>query len=103
MGITGALRELTARLAWLDLAVIAIATWRLAYMISSESGPWNIFVWLRQRLALGGLTSCIMCLSVWVGAAMLALHLAVPIMTWALAASGLALMLRSYTGVGLHD
>ena len=87
---------------WLDLLLLALATWRLSHMISREKGPYLIFQSLRTKAPLGGLTSCIYCLSVWVGFALLILHLFTPIVTWIFAVPGAALMLKSFTGAG-HD
>ena len=87
---------------WLDLAVLVFASWSLANMISREKGPWNIFERFRAWMPLGGLTACVYCSIRWIAIFLLILHLIAPIVIWALAISGAALMLRSYTGVG-HD
>jgi hypothetical protein len=54
---------------WLILGILAV--WRLSYLLTSESGPWQFFARMRQRLGtgfLGELTNCLYCLSVWVAA-----------------------------------
>lgn len=78
------------------LAEIALATWAIAFMISTTSGPFHVFEWLRAHLPLGGLTSCIICLSPWVAFVLWI----VPdgVIVWAFAAAGLALLLHSYSG-----
>lgn len=83
---------------WLDLFLLSVATLRLAYMLSSEAGPWGMFERLRARL--GGLTACLYCASVWVALLLAIVYHFVPIVIWLFAMSGLALALRSYTGFG---
>lgn len=65
----------------LRLTLAALAAWRLAYMLTSELGPWDIFARMRDRLGVpylradgwpdsnvGRLFSCIKCMSVWTSA-----------------------------------
>lgn len=82
-----------------DVLIIALATWRLAYMVTSEAGPWDVFARLRTRWPLGGLLTCVRCLSVWAAAALWLVYLtpASPVVLL-LAISAAALMLASYTG-----
>lgn len=87
---------------WLDMLLLALATWRIANMLTSEHGPWHIFGKMRRQVPLGGLTTCIYCMSVWVALILVPIYLFVPIIIWVFAISGAALMLRSYTGAG-HD
>lgn len=94
MGITS--------LTWLDLVLLAFASWSLASMISNENGPWHMFERFRTAYPLGGLTACVYCTMRWVALFLFVIHLFIPAVTWILAISGAALMLRSYTGVG-HD
>jgi len=81
-----------------ELVVWALATWRIAYLVSRERGPWAIAERVRARL--GGALACLYCASVWAA-----------LITWALwrveagraivivlAISGLALLLHRYTG-----
>lgn len=84
----------------LSLLVLALATWRLAYLITSERGPFNLAGRFRERFPLGGLTTCLKCASIWtaVGCYLLWLTPLQPLV-WLLAVSGAALMLASYTGV----
>jgi len=58
-----------------------------------------VFVTLRRRLPLGGLTECIICLAPWCAALLFLLERtpAAPLV-WVLAIAGGALMLGSYTG-----
>lgn len=86
----------------LDLLILALATWRLSYMVTSESGWYRIFEIIRTRI--GGATTCIYCFSVWASMVLLWCYLTpFVIIVYVLAISGLALVIRSYTGVGLHD
>jgi hypothetical protein len=47
----------------------ALATWRLAFLLAREDGPWYIFARLRNRLdssPLSQLLSCVKCVGMWV-------------------------------------
>lgn len=48
-----------------ELLVLALATWRLAFMLTVENGPLRIFARFRRITTLGGLLECIFCTSVW--------------------------------------
>lgn len=89
-------------LTWFDLVLLAFASWSLANMTAREQGPWRIFERFREAFPLGGLTACIYCTVRWIALFLFVVHLFAPAVTWVLAISGAALMLRSYTGVG-HD
>lgn len=86
-------------LSLLDLLVLALATWRLAYLISRENAPFNIMGRFRERFPLGGGVKCIYCTSIWTAVVMLLLWFT-PLqpIVWVFAVSGGALMLGSYTG-----
>ena len=88
------------QLSFLDLIVLSIATWRLAYFATREKGPFAIARRLRDRFPLGGLSTCTYCASFWCAALWLILWFTplVPIV-YIFALSGAALMLGSYTGV----
>ncbi|RPJ28028.1 MAG: DUF1360 domain-containing protein [Chloroflexi bacterium] len=63
-------------------SLFALATWRLSSMLVRERGPWNLFVWVRERAGIGhdekglpymvpdnvlaGILSCTWCASMWV-------------------------------------
>ena len=54
---------------WFKFVVAVLATWRVAYMLSSEDGPGDCVVRLRRALGdgfLGKLMDCFYCLSVWI-------------------------------------
>lgn len=65
----------------LRLTLAALASWRLAYMLTCELGPWDVFKRMRDKLGVpylredgwpitnaGRLFSCIKCMSVWTSA-----------------------------------
>jgi hypothetical protein len=91
---------MTLHLETLDLLVIALASWRLAYLAAKESAPFGIMTKLRQRTTLGGLLSCLYCSSWWAALVMLALWLiGAQVLVYVFAVSAAALMLGAYTGV----
>ena len=79
---------------------MALATWRLAYMLTYEMGPWGVFERLRGLTTLGGLLVCVYCTSVWAALALWVVW-GTPArpLVYVLAVSGAGLMLASYTGV----
>lgn len=84
----------------LDLLILALACWRLAYMLVREDGPAHIFARLRARTTFGGLLECVFCTSIWTAVLVFAVWLtpARPVVE-VLAISALALMAAKYTGV----
>lgn len=78
-----------------DVIVAALATWRIAHMLLYENGPFKVLRRLRVMLGVMyydddsdniasskyEITTCIWCLSVWVGAAVGVLWLLAPV--WA--------------------
>lgn len=57
--------------------IYALATWRVASLITSENGPFNVFARIRQAVGandpgeiagLRELFTCVWCMSVWVAA-----------------------------------
>ena len=88
----------------LDLLIVALATFYCAYAISATHGPWHVFEWLRLHIPLGGLTSCLVCLSPWLAALFYVLmftplYVAVNV----LAIAGASVLLYRYTGGGAID
>ncbi len=83
----------------LDLIILALATFYLSHAISASYGPWHVFEWLRVHLPLGGLTACLVCLSVWLAAALYIL-MQTPLMpvVYVLAIAGLSVLAWRYTG-----
>lgn len=84
----------------LDLLILGLAAWRLAHLITSESGPFNLAGRFRSRFPLGGLTTCLKCASVWTAAIVFLLGMT-PLypLVWVLAISAASLMLASFSGV----
>ena len=83
----------------LNLLLLALATWRLAYLIANEKGPFDLITRFRARFSLGGLTTCIYCLSIWCAALCYGL-LQTPLapLVYMLAAAGGAMLMHRYTG-----
>ena len=83
----------------LDVLLVALATWRLAYFVSSESGPFAFMQRLRAKNDLGGLLTCPKCVSIWAAGLMVFLVFTpLVFVVWVFAVSGAALMLASYSG-----
>lgn len=57
----------------IDLLLLALATWRIASLMTAEDGPWHVFLKAREKTTLGGLLDCLWCCSVWVALALVAL------------------------------
>lgn len=82
-----------------DLLTLALATWYLAYALTKTHGPFNAFENIRKRFVLGGLTTCMVCASVWIAGALYLLWLTpVQPLVYLPAIAGAALMLGSWTG-----
>lgn len=94
----------------LDLIIIIMAAFRLAWFVTRESGPFGIAAKLRSITTLGGLLNCWKCASFWTAALMLALWLLPSadlqsygrgVVVW-FAVSGGAILIAYYTGAN-HD
>ena len=54
---------------WFRFAISGMAVWRLAHLLASEDGPWDVIVRIRKKLGtttLGKLMDCFYCLSIWI-------------------------------------
>ena len=87
------------------LTLYAFAVWRLSYMLVNEAGAWDMFDHVRrgaERIGLGGLFSCVYCMSVWVSALMLITHALAPVAAYIvalwLALSAIAVVLTVIVG-----
>lgn len=83
----------------LDLIIITLATWRMAYLLVREDAPFKVMARIRQRTTLGGLLDCIYCSSIWTSLFCFALYvtpLQPLIVVFAL--SGGAMLMHRYTG-----
>lgn len=49
----------------LDLLVLSLFAWYLAYVLVKTSGPFNVFGRIRGVTTFGGLLSCLYCLVLW--------------------------------------
>ena len=78
-----------------ELLTLSAASWYIAYALTATHGPFNVFLWIREHIPLGGLTSCIICLAPWVAAALYLLH--IDALTNVLAIAGVALWAHSYS------
>lgn len=93
----------------LDLLILSLATWRAAYFIVKDNGPFNFMGRIRTRWtdgehpgSFGELLTCIYCASIWTSLLMLAIWFTpVQPVVQIVAISGGALMLHRYTG-GMH-
>ncbi len=80
--------------------VLALACWRVSFLLTKEHGPFHIMSRLRERTTLGGLLSCLFCASVWVAFLCLVLWyntIGQVVMT-VFALSGAAMLAHRYTG-----
>jgi hypothetical protein len=88
---------------WFRLIISILATWRIAHLITSEDGPFDLIVRLRARAGegfVGQLMDCPYCLSMWV-AIPFAFSLAASFLAWCaawLAISGGASLLERFSG-----
>jgi hypothetical protein len=86
---------------WFRLVIAILATWRVAHLVASEDGPFDLIVRLRVRVGgglIGQLMDCPYCLSVWV-AVPFAFSLASTVPAWCaawLAISGGASLLECH-------
>jgi len=49
--------------------IAALATWRLAFLVARERGPWGVFARVRQRVGrgvIGELLECVKCGGLWI-------------------------------------
>ena len=83
----------------LDLALIGLAAWYWAVVIALTHGPWRVFERLRTRAPLGGLTTCVYCLAIWLalGFWLLSQTPAAPLV-FISAGAGAAIFLHRWTG-----
>jgi hypothetical protein len=85
----------------LDFVLATLATWRVAYFVSREDGPWQLGARLRSIGGRGA--SCLYCVSVWVAAPLSLLVAGVTgrtLLVW-VAISGAACLLDRATERGL--
>lgn len=82
-----------------DLLVLALATWRLAYLLVKEAAPFGIMTRIRAYTTLGGMLDCLYCSSVWCAIACYGIYLTdFRAIIYIIAISGASMMLYRYTG-----
>lgn len=81
----------------ITLIVLSLAVWRLTSLLVSEDGPYDVLVKVRIMTRA---FSCLWCLSVWLGAAVVLAWYFVPfwtvVISLPLAISGAAIMIDRY-------
>lgn len=86
-----------------QLIIQSLAVWYISHAITGTHGIFNLFERIRKHDPIG-LTTCIVCTSIWVSAA-------ISVVTWlvggaplgitaTVAAAGAAMLLHKYTGWG---
>lgn len=78
-----------------ELLTLSAASWYIAFAVTSTSGPFHAFEWIREHLKLGGLTTCIICLSIWI--ALILRLIGSNVVTDAFAIAGVALWIHAYS------
>lgn len=87
-----------------DFIIYSSATWYVSYILTAQNGPFSILERTRDRV--GGLLSCIYCIAPYIAAVVYVAaesheSIGYPVVC-VFAVAGFALMMRSYTGAGLH-
>lgn len=84
----------------LDWLIVSAATFYLAYSLTLLEGPFKAFAAIRTRF--GGVTTCIYCMALWVGAACYLVYLTPlkPVVV-VLAIAGLGMFIFRFSG-GQH-
>jgi hypothetical protein len=84
----------------------ALATWYISYILTAQNGPFAILVTIRAMPAFYELLQCIYCVAPYIAAGVYVIGrnsaIGYPVVQ-VLAVAGAALMLRSYTGAGVHN
>jgi len=80
----------------LDLAILGLASWRLAHLLVHERGPFHLFERLRRpplvNEAETGMLNCLYCTSVWIALGLYALWQIIQWPVVLLAISALAIL-----------
>lgn len=84
----------------LELLILALFSWYVAYVLVKTSGPFKLFERLRAVTTFGGLLECVYCLVVWVAIAGYLLFYLTPLtpIVYIGAISGAAMLAHRYTG-----
>lgn len=90
----------------IDILVLSLSTWYIAYVITVQDGPYGVFYYLRRIKRFNNITSCIYCIAPYIaGIVYVMFYHGTPLMIdiiYVFSIAGVALMLRSYTGVGMN-
>lgn len=88
----------------LDLLIITLATFYAAHAVTNTSGPFHVFLWLREHIPHGKLLSCFVCAAPWFALlfALLMTTSFVFLTEW-FALAGAAVFLWRFTGGGRGD
>lgn len=87
-----------AELNAVDAIALGLSTFYLAFVMTRTHGPFNVFKSVRERWPLGGLTTCMYCLCVWVALFMWLILQIWPPGLYIIAASGASAGMYRYTG-----
>lgn len=83
----------------LDLLVLALFAWYLAYVLIKTSGPFKIFERVRHVTTIGGVLECLWCLILWTAVlGYLLIHSPFAPMVYIGGAAGLGMIGHRYTG-----
>jgi hypothetical protein len=84
----------------LELLILSLCAWYVAYVLIKTSGPFNLFARLRALTTLGGLLECLWCLVVWLAMVAYVLYVHTPFreVVYVGAVAGGAMILHRYTG-----
>jgi hypothetical protein len=89
-----------------ELLTYALATWYLSYIITAQDGPFLVLKRIRAMPLFFAVLQCIYCTAPYVAGVVYLVsrntEYGLPIVQ-VVAVAGAALMLRAYTGAGLHD
>lgn len=82
-----------------DFLMLALATFYVAHAVANTHGPFGAFGDLRQKLPIGGLTSCLVCLSPWAAAFFyICLLSGATWLVWLFAGAGASVFVYRWTG-----
>lgn len=82
----------------IDAIALGLATFYLAFVVARTHGPFDVFKTIRDRWPVGGLTTCMYCLSVWAALLMWELLQVWPPGVYIIAAAGASAGLYRWTG-----
>lgn len=83
-----------------DVLLLTLATFYAAYVLTSTSGPFDVFLKLRTRLPLGGLTKCLPCACIWFSFLFIIIHKISQDFIIVIAIAGACVLVWRYTGAG---